>query len=239
LEIGFGAKFDKIAQQNALRKVRLEPISAETWTQNYTAFAASRKIEANLVWGTSNLLYLLHRLHKTHKALLKNSCAPPKTGESFMFHKYTALVAQLSLRDKAALVTLLPDIFHWGEMEASTSAVPGRALLAQLPKDVQSTECLKKWLPNINFASNAASSRSTYAESSMDEPIVVSSISNVERQASTGYQEVLTSEIILETLKANTKTGILPRCFGPSPMIDECNIGILRQGESEKTRISK
>jgi hypothetical protein len=49
LEIGFGAKFNKIAQQNALRKVRLEPTSAETWTQNYTAFAASRKIEANLV----------------------------------------------------------------------------------------------------------------------------------------------------------------------------------------------
>jgi hypothetical protein len=156
-----------------------------------------------------------------------------------MFHKYTALVAQLSLRDKAALVTLLPDIFHWGEMEASTSTVPGRALLAQLPKDAQSTERLKKWLPNINFASNAASSRSTYAESSMDELTATSSISNVERQASTGYQEALTSEIILETLKANAKTGILSRCFGPSPMIDECDIRTLRQGESEKTRINK
>jgi hypothetical protein len=56
-----------------------------------------------------------------------------------MFHNYTHLVAQLSLTDKATLVTLLPDVFRWAEAEAynnSISTVPERTLVAQLPKEV-------------------------------------------------------------------------------------------------------
>jgi hypothetical protein len=234
LEIGFGARFDKIALQNTLSKVRLEPTSVENCSKHHSIFVASRRMEANLIWGNSNLLILLARLYEAHKVLLQNSCIPPKAGESFMFHKYTTLVAQLSLPDKAVLVTLLPDTFHWGEGEASTSAVPERTLLAQPRKETQSTDRLREWLPNIEFTSNTVSSPSTYAESVMNDPTATSS-----QQASDGYQEALLSGIILETLKATDKTGIVPKLFGPPPPINEGDIGTLRQGESEKTCVGK
>jgi hypothetical protein len=196
LEMGFEAKFDQVSQQNAMSKVGLEPTSAENWVKNNSLFRSIRRMEANLIWRNSNLLYLLDRLHNKHKALLQNSCVPPRMGESFMFHNYTALVAPLSLLNKTALVTLLPDVFQWGEAEAyndSTSAAPERVLLAQPPKESQGTDSDGDWLFNIDFTSDT------------------------ERQAADAYQETLVSGIILEILKVNAKTGIQPKLFGPPP----------------------
>jgi hypothetical protein len=242
LKIGFGSKFDKVCQLNALSKVGLEPTTAEKWSQNYTRFAASRKMEANLVWSHANLLHGLARLYETHKAVLQNSCAPPGMGEGFMFQNYTDLVAQLSLSDKAGLVTLLPDVFYWGEAEDhhdSTSTVPERALLAKLPKESHGTNGLREWLPNIDFTSDTTPSPSTCADSSISDPNATRSKSNAEAHVSDKYQETLTGGILLEILKANAKTGILPKSFGPLPTIDEGDIGTCRQGESGKLRVSE
>jgi hypothetical protein len=244
LQIGFGAKFDKVAQQHALSKVGLEPTSAENWSQNSGLFGSCRKMEANLVWENSNLLYLLARLYETYKTVLQNSCAPPKMGEYFMFHNYTALVAHLSLPDKAVLVTLLPDVFHWSEARAyddSTSTVPERTLLAQPPKESQSSSRLREWLPNVEFTPIAAFSPSTYADSCVDDSNTKRLKANSERQASDEYQDALTSGIILEILKVNAETGILPKSFGPRPVptIDEDDIKALAQGESGKIGISE
>ncbi|KAH8758803.1 hypothetical protein BGZ57DRAFT_906933 [Hyaloscypha finlandica] len=198
-------------------------------------------MEANLVWSHANLLHGLARLYETHKAVLQNSCAPPGMGEGFMFQNYTDLVAQLSLSDKAGLVTLLPDVFYWGEAEDhhdSTSTVPERALLAKLPKESHGTNGLREWLPNIDFTSDTTPSPSTCADSSISDPNATRSKSNAEAHVSDKYQETLTGGILLEILKANAKTGILPKSFGPLPTIDEGDIGTCRQGESGKLRVN-
>jgi hypothetical protein len=52
--------------------------------------------------------------------------------------------------------------------------------------------------------------------------------SNIEAHISGKYQETLTSGILLEILKANTKTGILPKSFGPLPTINKGNIRIYK-----------
>jgi hypothetical protein len=86
-------------------------------------------------------------LRKCKPALL--ACSPLRNAQGYAAkflrpseHKriiYTHLDAQLSLTDKATLVTLLPDVFRWAEAEAynnSISTVPERTLVAQLPKEV-------------------------------------------------------------------------------------------------------
>lgn len=242
LTIGFGAKFDQVSLRNALSLRVLEPTSAENWSQNCSLFAAYPKVEANLLWGNGNLLCILRRIHNTYRALLQNSCVPPRTDELFMFHNYTDLVARLSLSDKAALVTLLPDLFHWsGEKaynDSTTSTMPERTLLAQPPMESQSTDLPTNWLQSFGFASEIVSPPSTYADSSIDNPSTARSKSNAERLGSDPYQETLTRGIIREIMDSHAKNGIQPRCFGP-PNRAEGNIGALAQDEARKLQTGK
>jgi hypothetical protein len=137
----------------------------------------------------------------------------------------------LNLSNKAGLVILLSNIFYWGEAEDyynSISIVPERALFAKLLKESYSTNSLKEWLSNIDFISDITPLLSTYIDSSISNSNTTRSKSNIEVYISNKYQETLTGSILLEILKANTKTGILPKSFGPLPIINKGNIGIYR-----------